>query len=158
MNKKGISPLIATVLLVGFTIVLAVVVVNWARNLTEGITSDVSCETEANSLCRNMPTIPVVLSNVNPNNRTRIVISNIFDKDLDFLLIMRDSQDNVLESAQRNVSANAIYDSALTIPIMSLFNTYYSGNKLQYTILLPYTDSEGNTCKVTCKEEEITIK
>lgn len=38
-KKKGISPLIATVLIIGFTIVLAAVVMNWGgafvRNLTE---------------------------------------------------------------------------------------------------------------------------
>lgn len=39
IERKGISPLIATVLIIGFTVVLAVVVMNWAlpfvRNLQE---------------------------------------------------------------------------------------------------------------------------
>lgn len=40
MNKKGISPLIATVLIIGFTIVLAVLIMKWAlpfvKELQEG--------------------------------------------------------------------------------------------------------------------------
>ncbi|MEK6937207.1 MAG: archaellin/type IV pilin N-terminal domain-containing protein [Nanoarchaeota archaeon] len=40
LNKKGISPLIATVLLIGFTVALAGVVITWGggfiKNITEG--------------------------------------------------------------------------------------------------------------------------
>ena len=35
MDKRGISPLIATVLIVGFTIILAVIVVNFVLNTTQ---------------------------------------------------------------------------------------------------------------------------
>tara|TARA_Y100000310_G_C20621944_1_gene783833 strand:+ start:514 stop:921 length:408 start_codon:yes stop_codon:yes gene_type:complete len=41
MNKKGISPLIATILLVGLTVVLAVGVLNWTRSTTEGLQENV---------------------------------------------------------------------------------------------------------------------
>ena len=36
MQKRGISPLIATVLLIAFAIVLAAVVVNWGQNIIKG--------------------------------------------------------------------------------------------------------------------------
>lgn len=35
--KRGISPLIATVLLLGFTIALAAVIINWGQGFTKGI-------------------------------------------------------------------------------------------------------------------------
>ncbi|MBS3163071.1 hypothetical protein J4427_00055 [Candidatus Woesearchaeota archaeon] len=38
MNKKGISPLIATVLIIGFTIVLAVVVMQWGNSFVKSLT------------------------------------------------------------------------------------------------------------------------
>jgi flagellin-like protein len=47
-NKKGISPLIATVLIIGFTIVIAALVITWGTNLfkrtqeSSGRTSEVS--------------------------------------------------------------------------------------------------------------------
>ncbi len=46
MKKRGISPLIATVLLIGFTIALAVIVTNWGLNYVKGTTERTSEQTE----------------------------------------------------------------------------------------------------------------
>src|SRR3989338_10875287 len=46
MRKQGISPLIATVLLIGFTIALAVIVTNWGLNYVKGTTDKTSQQTE----------------------------------------------------------------------------------------------------------------
>lgn len=50
-NKRGISPLIATVLIVGFTIILAVIVVNFVLNTTENQTQTQSCQADAQQKC-----------------------------------------------------------------------------------------------------------
>jgi flagellin-like protein len=52
-NKKGISPLIATVLIIGFTIVIAVLVITWINNLVTDETDNVACESDALSKCIN---------------------------------------------------------------------------------------------------------
>ncbi len=39
-NKKGISPLIATVLLIGFTVALAAMIISWANKYVRGTTSE----------------------------------------------------------------------------------------------------------------------
>ncbi len=51
MKKKGISPLIATVLLIGFTIVLAAVVMRWGGEFVRTTTEETACETDIASAC-----------------------------------------------------------------------------------------------------------
>ena len=50
-NKKGISPLIATVLIIGFTIVLSALVITWASGLFKKTVSDTDELAEFNLLC-----------------------------------------------------------------------------------------------------------
>lgn len=51
MNKKGISPLIATVLIIGFTIVLAAVVMNWGGAFVRNLTETTASQAEAQTTC-----------------------------------------------------------------------------------------------------------
>ncbi len=50
-DKRGISPLIATVLIIGFTIVLAVLVITWISGTVEDTTADTDCMAEAQEMC-----------------------------------------------------------------------------------------------------------
>lgn len=50
-DKKGISPLIATVLIVGFTIVLAVLVITWISGTVNDTTSNADCNADASNIC-----------------------------------------------------------------------------------------------------------
>ncbi|MEK6861177.1 MAG: archaellin/type IV pilin N-terminal domain-containing protein [Nanoarchaeota archaeon] len=52
-NKKGISPLIATVLLIGFTVALAAVIMTWGLDYIKGTTKKVDETTEAKFKCVN---------------------------------------------------------------------------------------------------------
>ncbi|MAG50879.1 hypothetical protein CL621_04570 [archaeon] len=51
MNKKGISPLIATVLLIGATIALAALVMVWSQNLFKSTTDRTKAGIEAEMIC-----------------------------------------------------------------------------------------------------------
>ncbi len=51
MRKKGITPLIATVLLLGFTIVLAALVITWGTNLFKKTTENTGDVSDFNILC-----------------------------------------------------------------------------------------------------------
>ena len=51
MNKKGISPLIATVLIIGFTIVLAVLVITWISGTVNEQTESTDCMIEVENVC-----------------------------------------------------------------------------------------------------------
>ncbi len=50
-NKKGISPLIATVLIIGFTIVLAAMVITWGTKLFKQTTEETGRASQFNLLC-----------------------------------------------------------------------------------------------------------
>ncbi len=50
-NKKGISPLIATVLIIGFTIVLAALVITWGTKLFKGTVQDTQKTADFSKLC-----------------------------------------------------------------------------------------------------------
>lgn len=51
MNKKAVSPLIATVLIIGFTIVLAAVVMQWGGGFVRQLTEEQSKSTETATQC-----------------------------------------------------------------------------------------------------------
>ena len=51
MNKRGISPLIATVLIIGFTIVLATLVLQWSGDLFKDVQSDTAETSEFKIAC-----------------------------------------------------------------------------------------------------------
>ena len=50
-NKKGISPLIATVLVIGFTIVLAALVIQWGTQLFKTTTTETGKTSQFSLLC-----------------------------------------------------------------------------------------------------------
>ncbi len=52
-NKKGISPLIATVLIIGFTIVIAALVITWGTGLFKKTVSDTEKSGRISTLCSN---------------------------------------------------------------------------------------------------------
>lgn len=57
--KRGISPLIATVLLIGFTVALAAVIMTWGLDYIKGTTDTVGKQTNKFLLCTNMLKIAV---------------------------------------------------------------------------------------------------
>ena len=52
MNKKGISPLIATILVIGITVIIAVLVTTWLQGTAEGLTCDSECTIQGSSACQ----------------------------------------------------------------------------------------------------------
>ncbi|MBU4502977.1 MAG: hypothetical protein KKA79_10365 [Nanoarchaeota archaeon] len=75
MNKKGISPLIATVLILGFTVALAAIIMTWGTDFTkrmqesteETSTTQITCATDVifdvKSVCFDTDHYNVVISN-----------------------------------------------------------------------------------------------
>ena len=51
MSKKGISPLIASILLIGFTVALAAIVITWGSGFVQSITSSTEERTTKSLLC-----------------------------------------------------------------------------------------------------------
>ena len=54
LTKKGISPLIATVLLIGFTVALAAVLMTWVMDYFRGTTDKVGDQTDKFLMCSDL--------------------------------------------------------------------------------------------------------
>ena len=51
LNKRGISPLIATVLIIGFTIALAAVIISWGQTFTRQIQQETETSSNEQIAC-----------------------------------------------------------------------------------------------------------
>jgi len=82
-NKAGVSPLIATVLLIAFAVALGAVVMNWGRTYVEETTSyaksksdvDVACSMDVSLKAVEIGGVPQICYN-NSNNYVRFMIKN----------------------------------------------------------------------------------
>ena len=76
--KKGISPLIATVLIIGFTIVLAAVIMQWGGSFVKGLTEKQAAQTELQTQCIDLAfKITQVKLNKTDGNWTFDVVSEV---------------------------------------------------------------------------------
>lgn len=64
-KKRGISPLIASVLLIGFTIVLAALVFRWGGQLFQKTTSDTGCVSEGSIRCSQSVRVSIGSATIN---------------------------------------------------------------------------------------------
>lgn len=104
MTKKGISPLIAVVLIVGFTIILAVIIVNFILNVAEEQTESTECEADATKECMDFVSegsFEASFSEVNlgdPDPDT-ITIFNFAGATADFIISYLDEDGNTMHTA-----------------------------------------------------------
>ena len=79
--KKGISPLIATILLIGFTVALAVVVFNWGVGFVKNAQENVEKITDSSLLCTNKLSFDIKEVKCNLQNQ-KVVIENNGEADI----------------------------------------------------------------------------
>lgn len=75
MNKRGLSPLIATVLIIGFTVVLASLLILWIRGINEGFMGGSLCDYQISLKCTQLELELSKISSTN-DNVTVTLISN----------------------------------------------------------------------------------
>ncbi len=126
MEKKGISPLIATVLLIGFTIVLAAVVMRWGGEFVRETTEETACETELSTSCIRLRfEIESVEDNLLPNgtstNSIDVTISSRSDQVIDgfrFILWNGTDVDNTREALENPLQpyTTVTYNIGFNVP------------------------------------------
>ncbi|MDD5133601.1 MAG: type IV pilin [Candidatus Nanoarchaeia archaeon] len=118
MNKKAISPLIATVLIIGFTIVLAAVVLQWAGGFVKNLTAEQEKTVNLQTACMGMNleitsaklTNPTV-NTVTTGTLTVKVANNNAEKELAGAIVL-------IETATERITGDADTTNANTIPIL----------------------------------------
>ena len=78
-DRKGISPLIATVLLIGFTIVLAALVMRWGGTLFRETTQTTGCESKGLLTCTSEVEISLAkIEYINASSTiTKLTVNNL---------------------------------------------------------------------------------
>lgn len=89
-KKKGVSPLIATVLLISFAVALGAVVLNWGRNLDSPLSGDIC--SGASIKIRNINNIQVCYAGAGKNGYINFIIENDGNKNVDGLEILIDGE------------------------------------------------------------------
>ena len=84
-SKKGVSPLIATILLIAFAVALGSVVMNWGLNLNLGKSTDICGNTEIK--IRNIDVAEVCFGGVGTNGYINFIIDNTGGMDISGLVI-----------------------------------------------------------------------
>lgn len=101
MSKKGISPLIATVLIIGFTIVLAALVMQWGGGLFKSVQEQTGKTSEFKIVCSSR------LSGLDINAKgADVTIDNKNDYDIAGFMIRRYSVDGSNPAVYTTITAD----------------------------------------------------
>jgi len=82
-KNKGVSPLIATVLIIGFTVVLAVLVINWALPFVRNLQETTEESSNIQIACAQDVIFSIRNACKSGTNQVRLTVSNDGSKDID---------------------------------------------------------------------------
>jgi len=162
-NKKGISPLIATVLLIGFTIVLAALVMRWGGTLFRETTQTTGCEAQGRIACSSQVDISVgtidCTNIANCISIQGIVVNNEgATQTIDGLNVQRKLGDGSIENIPVTISGGLnAGESKNTGNLGSYINPGLNLEALYVTPIFTQTTSDGGSCKIVCQEQTETI-
>jgi len=175
-SKKGISPLIATVLLIGFTIVLAALVMRWGTQLFEGTAETQECLSLARIDCTGLefslsattwegdgsdgeaaPNSPCINLTVR-NNGAKAIDRFIFvgtDENGATTNYYKNSE-KILFSVTDNTNPVGAFDSE------TFGFEFYNGTQINETVaieaipVITHTTGDGESCSIECTEKSGT--
>lgn len=130
-GKKGISPLIATVLIIGFTIVLAALVITWGTKLFKTTVADTEAASKIALACTTGLKLDVLSAEADGSTLTVRMRNNNQDRDIDnFLFIL-----NGLDASDEEISVK-VDPTDPTSTVTTADSTYNLGFgvKKDYTI------------------------
>ena len=150
MSKKGISPLIATVLILGFTVALAAIIMNWGTKFTRDIQQSTSESATANIACSQ----DVVL-NIRNVCRTTSGADNIYN-----ILVANDGKADIVKlnvrlyKSESDVASDTLTETIGKFSLKTLMSTKAPTGGVKKVELIPSIQIEGKT--VTCSSNIIS--
>jgi len=155
-NKRGVSPLIATVLLISFAVALGAVVMNWGRNLSISKPGDVC--SGINIIIRNIDNVQACYLSSEQYAYIRFIIDNTGTKDIDGLgiWIIGEKGTSLLDFNDLPIKANEL----LNIKDQSIkydLSTYGSINNIQFFPKIKVGDSIEICTRNSVKVNKIGI-
>lgn len=152
MSKKGISPLIAIILIVGFSIVLAIVLLNWANTLSKDVQDSTQERSEKNLFLSKDVSIDLKETTI-AGDKINLLVENKGVKDIEDFIVRVYGFDGV-----DNIQVNSRLDSYG----IKTFEITFDKNKvgiIKEVELLPIILFKGErvTCNL-CYDNEIIDK
>ncbi len=149
-GKKGVSPLIATVLLIAFAVALGAVIMNWGRGFVQDRTADVEKTTKIETGCALDVQLKVSEIEGTPQlcyggsgaaGQINFTIDNQGKKDIKELGIVVGGASGIYQLANMNIST-IIAGGAMFRNVTYDYNTYGS---IKYVRFIPKIDIGGVT-------------
>ena len=107
ISKQGISPLIATVLIIAFTVALAVIVINWGTSFTRDLQDNTSNSADFQISCAQEVVYSIKSACVTTGGALNVVVSNDGSKALD-QVIVRTTSLNSAATQQYTTSPSSV--------------------------------------------------
>ena len=157
-NKKGVSPLIATILLIAFAVALGAVVMSWGKNV-ESSGADLLLSTEkcanVNLKVENVNDIPQIFyGGTGSEGFVKFTIANIGSYDVDQLIVwvIGEKDTNIIEVEQSSIKVGY----PLIKEIQHDFNKYGSVKKLKFVPKIKIDELYVTCAKNALEEEKIS--
>lgn len=161
-TKKGISPLIATVLLIGFTIVLAALVMRWGGTLFKTTTQTTGCESQGRLQCTSTSFVftggSVALTGGGATGT--YVVNNEGSVNIARVLFQREdtSGAKVAYTEPTALTAGTSRTSSLSFP-SALSGGCPTLRAVYATPIITYTPTDGSApCDITCTEQQVVVQ
>jgi|SRR3989344_9455861 len=153
MDKRGISPLIATVLIIGFTIVIAAIVITFGTNLVKTTTESTAKQAAFGALCTGVEFNIKTMLQV--DGSIKVTVQNENAKKLAGIVIVLRKSDNVVEvlSSQPVVDSTSDYviepggeiGPFSTVEVQSI-DAGYLGGEVEARAIVANEDGEMQAC------------
>jgi flagellin-like protein len=157
LNKKGISPLIATVLIIGFTIIIAVLVITWINNLVGDQTDVQQCQADAGAMCTdyyNLVEFSAYQDGTTPGTATSLVtkVTSLADEHPDVVIMFLDANGDSLATPVTVSDGNDPTDYQNGEAIDTYTDTWFSDVVSVRFLVKATTEYKGTDCVVPCGE------
>lgn len=140
LTKKGISPLIATVLLIGFAITIGAIVFNWSSLFTKDLSTQTSYELASGLKCSKTISLAIEDSCI-VGNKVRVTITNKADTTLKGAIIRIINPNNLVNQTDHTIDITPYQ----TIALDSLYSGLPKDLKDAEITVIPKIDVSGNT-------------
>tara|TARA_Y100000310_G_scaffold327446_1_gene393840 strand:- start:20107 stop:20577 length:471 start_codon:yes stop_codon:yes gene_type:complete len=153
MKKKGVSPLIATVLLVGFVIIIAVLIWLWYGNVIEERAEKEGAKISGEFSCATDVSISVALNDcrmfINPYTFVNFDLTNDGLVDLNGIRIIVEGSDGT-----ETLGVSKVFGKTTTRNIGEKYDATQVGTAETVTII-PTVESGPST--ITCSEQQVVL-
>jgi len=157
-KKRGISPLIATVLLIGFTIVLAALVMKWGSELFRSTTTTQGCASQARLSCASDVEIELLMTNTSSGdpvvNTFNAIITSKTNRVIDgyWVILYRTDGTTRAETHEYATSIPAFQSVTQALALTD-------GNLARVEVIpnINYVQTDGTQCPTECSEKSVTF-